>query len=318
MLFDGKCNLCNAGVQLILDHDRADVDARGNLRVAAMQSRVGKLLLMARLSEAQRAIILGSNANHGKKKERSSKTDGGAIIANGTNEDAEEGELEEEEEVEYKSILVVTPTTVHLNSNACLQIGRQLSGPLRYLALAARILLPNLVRDVLYRQLSKYRKRLFGTSAECRLWDDNWDTRFVDDAVLTGEEEEGGGTTMFADPNAVATTTTTTTTKRGVPLLREGDVVRVVSSVPIVHTHVPGYDGESGRGGGICTVGSVGTVTRVLDERAYPKNVAVKFELDVGGYNNYDDDDDDNNHVAEKGRTCSFEAHYLPWQLRRE
>ena len=65
VVFDGKCNLCNAGVQLILDTDRATSDPRGNLRVAALQSRVGKILL-ARLPEDQRAKVLNVSNDEGK------------------------------------------------------------------------------------------------------------------------------------------------------------------------------------------------------------------------------------------------------------
>ena len=36
VLFDGECNLCNAGVNLLLDRDRSNLDERGNLRVAAV------------------------------------------------------------------------------------------------------------------------------------------------------------------------------------------------------------------------------------------------------------------------------------------
>ena len=54
VLFDGECNLCNAGVNILLDYDACSRDDRGNLRVAALQSTVGRLLL-SRLSAEQRA-----------------------------------------------------------------------------------------------------------------------------------------------------------------------------------------------------------------------------------------------------------------------
>lgn len=41
ILFDGSCNLCNAGVQFMLDWDTA-----GKYRLAALQSDAGKALLM--------------------------------------------------------------------------------------------------------------------------------------------------------------------------------------------------------------------------------------------------------------------------------
>ncbi|KAK7234427.1 pseudouridine synthase [Aureococcus anophagefferens] len=41
VLFDGECNLCNAGVNILLDYDACSRDGRGNLRVAALQSTPG-------------------------------------------------------------------------------------------------------------------------------------------------------------------------------------------------------------------------------------------------------------------------------------
>lgn len=264
VLFDGKCNLCNAGVQLILDTDRADKDPRGNLRVAALQSRVGKVLL-ARLPTAQRETVL-------------SITSGGG------------------EDKAYKSIVVAGKDRTWLNSAACLRIGRELKGPLRYLALFASVF-PAFIRDPMYKLLSRYRKKLFGESPECRLWDDNWDTRFIDDVLFGGREPD-----PFADPNAPVEEDDDEDSEDappGSPLLYEGDTVRVVSSSnPILHTHVSGYEGD----GGICSVGMVGTVMRVLKRQAYPKNVVVKFLMGGDGEN----------------APTSFEGHFSPGQLKKE
>ncbi|KAL7527558.1 hypothetical protein ACHAXR_002010 [Thalassiosira sp. AJA248-18] len=264
VLFDGKCNLCNGAVQLILDNDRASSDPRGNLRVAALQSRVGKVLL-ARLPPHQRETVLSSSI-----------------------QGSEEGK-------EYKSIVVAGEDRVWLNSAACIRIGRELKGPLRYLALMASII-PSIIRDPLYKLLSKFRKRLFGEAPECRLWDDNWDTRFVDDAMFGGRS---GEIDPFADPNAPVEEEEdddddgedVVEAPVGTPSLNAGESVRVISSKPILH----GDDKE------ICSVGMVGTVTRVLARQAYPKNVAVKFEVDGG-----------------EGPATSFEAHFFPGQLRKE
>ncbi|KAL7541812.1 hypothetical protein ACHAWF_007024 [Thalassiosira exigua] len=266
ILFDGKCNLCNGGVQLVLDYDRASSDPRGNLRVAALQSRVGKVLL-ARLPPEQREAVLSTD-------------DGGKGGG------------------EFKSIVVAGEDRTWLNSDACVKIGRELRGPLRYLALLASVI-PRLIRDPLYKLLSRFRKRLFGEAPECRLWDDNWDTRFVDDALFGGRSESDAD--PFADPNAVPEKMEeddddeedSEEAPPGSPSLKVGDRARVVSSRPILHTHVSGYEG----GSGICSTGLVGTVSRVLERRAYPKNVAVTFDLEDG---------------------LSFEAHFFPGQLRRE
>ena len=131
--------------------------------------------------------------------------------------------------------------------------------------------------------------------------------RFVDDGVLTGvfrdpfadpnapteEEEENGGDGEVVDLTVG-------------PSLKVGDNVKVIStkgkqSKPIVHTHVEGSDG------GVCSLGLVGKVVRVLPQKAYPKNVVVKFDnVDCGG----DENDNDNG--------LSFEAHFLPGQLCKE
>jgi hypothetical protein len=70
--------------------------------------------------------------------------------------------------------------------------------------------------------------------------------------------------------------------------------MRVVSLRPILHSHVEGHEKA-----GMCSVGLVGKVTRVLEGRSYPKNMAVRFE-------------------SMEGFPFSFEAHFLPSQLRKE
>ena len=44
ILYDGICNLCNGGVNFMLDWDSPN-EKRGNFRFAALQSEVGKALL---------------------------------------------------------------------------------------------------------------------------------------------------------------------------------------------------------------------------------------------------------------------------------
>lgn len=274
VLFDGSCNLCNAGVQLVLDNDRASDDIRGNLRVAALQSRVGQILL-ARLPSAQREAVLGSSSSGG----------GGE---------------------KYKSIVVAGRNKSWVNSDACLRIGRELRGPLRYLALLAHII-PRFIRDIVYKFLSGQRTRLFGKAAECRLWDDNWDTRFIDDTFFGGRSGQGQ-LDPFADPSLAfaATSVENDCEEEDEEELTEGDVVRVVSSRPIIHDDIPGHDA------GVCSVGLVGTVMRVLERRSYPhpKNVAVRFELEGV--------DMINHHVEGKGQVTSFEAKFSPRQLRKD
>ncbi len=243
--------------------------------MAALQSRVGKILL-GRLSDEERGVVLGADGGKSKK--------------------------------EYKSIVVMEKNRTFLNSAACLRIGRELRGPLRYLALLAS-LLPRFIRDPLYKLLSRYRKRLFGESAECRLWDDNWDTRFVDDGILGGKGASDDDMDLFADPNAKKEEGEDEGEEEeeeedleeapaGSPILKEVDSVRVVSPKPIVHTHVEGFEE-----GGICTVGLVGRVKRVLKRQSFRKNVVVEFDVEKEG--------DENGKIT-------FEAHFFPGQLRKE
>ena len=82
--------------------------------------------------------------------------------------------------------------------------------------------------------------------------------------------------------------------------MKVGDSVRVISSKPILHSHA----------GGVCSVGLMGTVTRVLERRAYPKNVVVNFEYESSSSSKDGDE--------EEKTTTSFEAHFFPGQLRKE
>ena len=234
-------------------------------------------ILLSRLPSTQRETVLGSSGGDGGEK--------------------------------YKSIVVAGRNKSWVNSNACLHIGRELRGPLRYLALLAHII-PRLIRDVVYKFLSGQRTKLFGKAAECRLWDDNWDTRFIDDTFFGGRSGQGQ-LDPFADPSLAFAASSVendceeeeedelSTPVGEIPSVYVGDVVRVVSSRPIIHDNIPGHDA------GVCLVGLIGTVTRVLDRRSYPNpmNVAVRFEL---------------HHVEGEGQLTSFEAKFSPRQLRKE
>jgi predicted DCC family thiol-disulfide oxidoreductase YuxK len=247
--------------------------------VAALQSRVGQVLL-SRLPTSDQAKVITLNSA------------GGAAADNNKSQ--------------YKSIVVVGPNKTWLNSAACLKIGRNLKGPLHYLALLAHII-PSFLRDPVYKLLSRYRTKLFGESPECRLWDDNWDTRFVDDGLFGGRSESDMND-PFADPNAPKVAEEVVEEDVDLligPNVHVGDMVRIVSTKPIVHTHVEGY-----KMNGLCSVGLVGRVTRVLESRAYPKNVAVRFDnVDCGG------NGDEGGDVSS---SLSFEAHFFPGQLRKE
>jgi predicted DCC family thiol-disulfide oxidoreductase YuxK len=59
ILYDGVCNLCNGGVNFMLDWDSPN-EERGNFRFAALQSNVGRALLQrsGRKPDDQSSIIL--------------------------------------------------------------------------------------------------------------------------------------------------------------------------------------------------------------------------------------------------------------------
>ena len=116
VLFDGECNLCNGFVQTLLKYDvGSDDEPRGHLRFAALQSRVGELLVR-RMSDELRAQVL------------STPSDG---------EEDNGGETDEK----YKSIVVCGADKTYIRSSAVFRILSMLNGPskrlkvIQYLAL---------------------------------------------------------------------------------------------------------------------------------------------------------------------------------------
>ncbi|CAK0843537.1 unnamed protein product [Prorocentrum cordatum] len=216
VLFDGECNLCNWGVNYLMDHDRCSEDARGNLRVAALQSAVGQLMLR-RLPPEKLARARSS------------------------------------ENGQYKSIVVICSQAAYVGSDAVLFIAKTaLRGPLRWLGVAGGAL-PRRLRDPAYSFVSSRRQRWFGKAPDCRVWDDNFDTRFLSDEVLVG-----GGTAPSADAANL------------VP----GAEVRVVSAEPVVVKHLKRYPT------GVCLQGLVGRVVETLQAKGgdRPYDIVVKFK----------------------------------------
>jgi predicted DCC family thiol-disulfide oxidoreductase YuxK len=192
VLFDGACTLCNSFVQFLLKYDRY-----GNLRFAALQSKVGELLLR-RMSQEVRDEVLHQAAAGGE----------------GKGSEGEDGE-------KYKSIVLCTPDETYIQSSAVLKILAALSSSsssststssastssanikpskrmklLQYLGLIGYII-PTKLRDSMYKYISKRRKSWFGSADECMLYDERFDDRFVDDGVLTGIYRD-----PFANPDA--------------------------------------------------------------------------------------------------------------------
>lgn len=253
ILFDGSCNMCNAAVQLLLSYDSCRKDKRGNLRFAALQSQVG-LLLCRRMSDETREQVLN----------KISPTD--------------------TEAEKYRSIVVCTSEKTYTRSGAALLIGRALGGrlkPLRYLSILAYAV-PTKLRDVVYNFVSRRRRSWFGSSSECLLWDDNFDTRFVDDGVLTGTYRD-----PWADPNAepeVVTGPPKSLFDTESPPVR-GDKVRIVWPVGAVDD--PSITFLDSRKDGVCLAGGTGTIATI----DLPMRVVLKVDRDSIGLTEDDTDE---------------------------
>ena len=124
ILFDGVCNLCDASVQFVLDHDRA-----AHFRFAPLQSETARRLV------GDRATALDS-------------------------------------------IVLVEDGRVYDRSTAALRIARRLDGA--WPALAAFLVVPRPLRDVVYDWIARNRYRWFGTRDACRLPTPDTAARFLE------------------------------------------------------------------------------------------------------------------------------------------
>jgi len=237
VLFDGECNLCNKFVQTLLKYDSCSDDDRGNLRFVALQSRVGDLLVR-RMSEDLRA----------------------EVVAPLDNKEINEGKDSDDGEDRYKTIVVCGPEQTYIRSSAVFQILQSLGGSskrlkaVQYLALLGYVL-PTRVRDGVYQYISKRRKKWFGSSDECLLWDERFEDRFVDDGVLTGLYRD-----PFADPHAKVVPTSTNLFEGESPPVR-GDKVRIIWPADSEKDPSVSFDGEFPDG--ICITGGTGTISTI-------------------------------------------------------
>jgi len=147
ILYDGICNLCNGGVNFMLDWDSPN-EERGNFRFAALQSDVGNALLQrsGRSPNDVSSIILAT-----KDGKTYSKSDAILRIGQG------------------------------------LGRGTLLNPAAPIVATAASVVLPSFFRDGVYDLIANNRYNLLGKSDECRLQDDRFDERFVGDLVLKNQ-----------------------------------------------------------------------------------------------------------------------------------
>ena len=134
ILFDGVCNLCNKAVNIALDWD-----PKGNLRFAALQSKVGRALLEK----------------------------------NGRRAD------------DISSIVLVTSEGAYVKSDAILKITEALTPrflPAKPAAKLGQILIPRILRDLIYDQVADNRYSLMGKRDVCRFDSDGeFEDRFVKD-----------------------------------------------------------------------------------------------------------------------------------------
>jgi predicted DCC family thiol-disulfide oxidoreductase YuxK len=252
VLFDGSCTLCNNFVQFLLKYDRS-----GNLRFAALQSKVGELLLR-RMSQEVRDEVLHQTTSAG---------------GEGSDDEEEGGE-------KYKSIVVCTPDETYIQSSAVLKILAALSSStssstsssaanikpfkriklLQYLGLIGYII-PTKLRDSMYKYISKRRKSWFGSADECMLYDERFDDRFVDDGVLTGvyrdpfvnpdapppsdKEEQEAVTNLFESDNPP----------------KRGDQVQIIWPTNTNLDPSITYDDEFPNG--LCLIGGRGTISTI-------------------------------------------------------
>ena len=139
ILYDGICNLCNGGVNFMLDWDSPN-EERGNFRFAALQSDVGHALLTRSGSKPTdcNSIILAL-------KDGSTYAKGDAVFRIGQG----------------------------------IGRGTVLDPFAPIAARVASAVVPSVLRDALYDFVAVNRYNWFGEAPECRLWDDRFDERFV-------------------------------------------------------------------------------------------------------------------------------------------
>ena len=210
-------------------------DSGGNLRFAALQSRVGDLLLR-RMSDELRAQVLASPLDDG-------------------------GEAAER----YKSMVVCGRDATYIRSSAVYCILQSLDGSsskrlrlVQYLALIGYVL-PTRARDRVYQFVSKRRKSWFGSSDECLLWDDRFEDRFVDDGVLTGSYRD-----PFANPHAEVVVPASADLFRGDFSPVRGDSVRIIwPSTDGTMSADPSVSYDSEFPDGICLIGGTGKISTV-------------------------------------------------------
>jgi len=79
---------------------------------------------------------------------------------------------------DISTIVLVTEDTAYIKSEAVMQIARKLQDPYPAIYYSG-LPVPNFVRNILYNYVSENRYQWLGERDECRLFDDNFDDRFI-------------------------------------------------------------------------------------------------------------------------------------------
>ncbi len=151
ILFDGVCNLCNAMVRWVVEHD-----VHGHFRFAPLQSEEARRLLSAAGADVGCADAVAGDAAP-----RGAKPDSAATPP-GSND----------------TVALVDQDGVHLRSAAAIRVAKRLDFPwslLGWLSVAPRPL-----RDAAYDFVARNRYRWFGRRATCPVPGPGLAERFLD------------------------------------------------------------------------------------------------------------------------------------------
>lgn len=80
---------------------------------------------------------------------------------------------------DISSIVLVTPTDTYFKSDAVVRIARKLDSPAAFIGFLGPVV-PVFLKNVVYDFVAVNRYK-FGEADQCRLWDDNFDDRFIPD-----------------------------------------------------------------------------------------------------------------------------------------
>ena len=145
ILLDGVCNLCNASVNFIIDHDSGK-----KFRFASLQSEFAQNLIQNSASENKLY------------------TTNGLLLLN---------EEIRKELNSLNSILYLENGIFYTKSDAALRIAAHLDGIYKFISIGK--ILPTSFRDIIYEYIARNRYRWFGKSESCRMSTPELKDRFL-------------------------------------------------------------------------------------------------------------------------------------------